>query len=106
MNNEGHKMNIFKSLLVTLCLFEVNLASLKSCSENQTHQQLCFMGNAGYAKPFPVVLEYIGPEIHQSCGKMVFHPHYKVCKIMGIRFYFLCMCLFVESSTIQLKKCL
>ena len=57
MNNECYKMNIIKSLSVTFCLFEVTLASLKSCAENQTHQHLCFMSNDGYNNPFPVVLD-------------------------------------------------
>ena len=56
-NKEGNKMNIFKSMLITSWLFDVNLASLKSCSENQTHQHLCFISNDGYNNPFPVVLD-------------------------------------------------
>ena len=50
-------MNFFKSTFVTFCLFEVNLASLKSCSENQKSQHLCCTNNEGYANPFPVVLD-------------------------------------------------
>ena len=52
-------MNSFKSILVIASLFELNLAALESCSENKTNQQLCFLGNEGYAKPFPVVLDTI-----------------------------------------------
>ena len=52
-------MNSFKSIWVIASLFELNLAALESCSQNQTNQQLCFLSSEGYSKPFPVVLDTI-----------------------------------------------
>ena len=40
-----------------VCQFNLNMADLKSCSENHDKLELCFTQKGGYKKPLPLVLE-------------------------------------------------
>ena len=37
--------------------FNLNMAELKSCSQNHDYLELCFTEKGGYTKPFPLVLD-------------------------------------------------
>ena len=39
------------------CNFNLNMAELRSCSENHEHLELCFTQKGGYTEPLPLVLE-------------------------------------------------
>ena len=55
----GVKMHVAKWILVLATIFEISRAELKSCSEEQEQQTICFNaleGKKTYVSPFPVVL--------------------------------------------------
>ena len=55
-------MHASRCLLVFATIFEISWAELKSCSEEQEQQTICFnalKGEKTYVSPFPVVLNTI-----------------------------------------------
>ena len=40
-----------------VCQFNLNMAELKSCSENHDQLELCLTKKGGYTKPLPLVLD-------------------------------------------------
>ena len=55
-------MYVAKWILVFTTIFEISWAELKSCSEEQEQQTICFnalKGEKFYVSPFPVVLNTI-----------------------------------------------
>ena len=49
-----HMVSIFFAIVYQ---FNLNMAELKSCSQNHDHSELCFTEKGGYTKPFPLVLD-------------------------------------------------
>ena len=51
------KIQLATCFFVMVCQFNLNMADLKSCSENHDKLELCFTQKGGYKKPLPLVLE-------------------------------------------------
>ena len=51
------KMQLATCFFVMVCQIILNMAELKSCSENHDKLELCFTQKGGYTKPLPLVLE-------------------------------------------------
>ena len=51
------KIQLAACFSVMFCLFNLNIAALKSCSKNHDQLELCFTKKGGYTKPFPLVLD-------------------------------------------------
>ena len=43
--------------VIMFCLFKMNIAELKSCSEDHSQLELCSTQEGGYINPLPLVLE-------------------------------------------------
>ena len=50
------KIQLATCFFVMVCQFNLNMAELKSCSENHDKLELCFTQKGGYKKPLPLVL--------------------------------------------------
>ena len=50
------KIQLATCFFVMVCQFNLNIAELKSCSENHDHLDLCFKQKDGYTKPLPLVV--------------------------------------------------
>ena len=48
------KIHLF---LIMFCLFKLNIAELKSCSEEHPQLELCSTQEGGYINPLPLVLD-------------------------------------------------
>ena len=51
------KIQLAACFFVMACHFNINMAELKSCSENHDYLELCFTQKGGYTEPLPLVLE-------------------------------------------------
>ena len=51
------KIQLAACFFVMACHFNINMAELKSCSENHDCLELCFTQKGGYTEPLPLVLE-------------------------------------------------
>ena len=51
------KIKLAACFSIMFCLFNQNIAELKSCSEGHEQLELCFTKKGGYTKPLPLVLD-------------------------------------------------